>query len=122
MGLVSEIGRDLGRLSAAELAVAIEHLSQLLGEHFAYEEGLITGLNFQRSIFAADAHLAVHRQLLGRVAAMGLAVNERARLVSDWNRLDIGAVLVEEIARHDGELVAALARAGQIRHPNSSVA
>ena len=116
LGLAIGVDRALrGGAAHAEVHGVFERLYDAFIGHFSYEEAMMLDADVMLAPSAVDAHVAAHKALLRRLETLERVIAKGGEMLSGWIEVDVAAVLVAEIARHDGELVTALAHAGHLR-------
>ena len=111
VGLLDGVCVALQRRNLPAAAVAVDHFSQVLADHFASEELLLEQCGGEE----ADLHRAGHRQTTGLVTQLGAAVQGggdlakaeelASELVTHW---------ISRLFREDNDLVIGLSRRASV--------
>ena len=107
----------LVRIGAAcgDILSAFEPLYDAFIDHFSNEEAMMLDADLMLPPSMIEAHVTAHTLLLRQLESVNAAITEGGDVTAKWAEVDVAAMLIAEIARHDGELITALARSGHLR-------
>lgn len=115
LGLAAKFESCLRGAPAVDCGLVFNLLRDAFTEHFGGEEQMMRQAGALIHPSEVAAHLASHTRLLQDIEAVGRVIADGGNALASWIGMDVVASLVGEIARHDGQLVAALARSGCLR-------